>query len=123
MSGSQPARRAPTAAPAARSDLTVVASEAPRSRHIRRTCLRLAVVLLAGLFTIGLLQAVVTQSQQRIDQLNTQIDEAQNLDRDLRLRRAQLLSPDRLASAARNRLGMVPPATVLYLDPATPPAP
>ncbi|MYB23760.1 MAG: hypothetical protein F4X37_01360 [Acidimicrobiia bacterium] len=105
------------------SRLEVVAARRARPGQLRRVGLRVVLVLLGGLFAVGLLQAVVTQAQGRIDQLDRQIDEAVSLDRELRLRRAELLSPARLASEARDRLGMVPPATVNYLDPATPPAP
>ena len=103
--------------------LRVVARERPRSNQIRRIVVRVVIVLLSGLFAIGVLQAVVTQAQGRIDQLDHQIDEAVNLDRELRLWRAELLSPARLATEARDRLGMVPPETINYLDPAVPPAP
>lgn len=118
----------PTPQPAApragtQSRLRVVARERPRSNQVRRLVVRVVVVLLGGLFAIGVLQAVVTQAQGRIDQLDHQIDEAVNLDRELRLRRAELLSPARLATEARDRLGMVPPETINYLDPAVPPAP
>lgn len=114
---------APDPQPRARSRLRVVGSERPGPSQLRRIVLRVALVLLSGLFAIGVLQAVVTQAQGRIDQLDRQIDEAVSLDRELRLRRAELLSPARLATEARDRLGMVPPATINYLDPATPPAP
>ena len=115
--------QAPAPQVRAQSRLRVVGRERPRSSQLRRIVLRVALVLLSGLFAIGVLQAVVTQAQGRIDQLDRQIDEAVSLDRELRLRRAELLSPARLATEARDRLGMVPPATVNYLDPATPPAP
>ena len=118
-----PKPQAPARGAETRSGLRVLDRERPKSHHIRRTFLRVVVVLLCGLFAIGLLQAVVTQSQGRIDQLNTQIDEASGLDRELRLRRAELLSPARLAAVARDRLGMVPPETINYLDPAAPSAP
>ena len=105
------------------SRLRVVAGERPRPNQVRRIVVRVVIVLLGGLFAIGVLQAVVTQAQGRIDQLDSQIDEAVVLDRELRLRRAELLSPARLATEARDRLGMVPPETINYLDPAVPPAP
>ena len=123
MNKALPTRQSPAPPAGTQSQLRVVGSERPRSNHIRRIVLRAAVVLLGGLFAIGVLQAVVTQSQGRIDQLDGQIDEAVGLDRQLRLRRAELLSPARLASEARDRLGMVPPDTIHYLDPAVPPAP
>lgn len=118
-----PTRQSPDPKVGTQSALRVVASGRPRSKHLRRVVLRVVVVLLGGLFAVGVLQAVVTQSQGRIDQLEGRIDEAVNLDRALRLRRAELMSPARLAAEARDRLGMVPPETVHYLDPAVLPAP
>lgn len=123
MSRALPTPRPAAPQAAAPSRLRVVARERPRSKAVRRAVVRVAVVLLGGLFAIGVLQAVVTQAQGRIDQLDRQIDEAVSLDRELRLRRAELLSPARLATEARDRLGMVPPETINYLDPAVPPAP
>lgn len=123
MSRAIPAPRPAASQAATQSRLRVVARERPRSKAVRRIVVRVVVVLLGGLFAIGVLQAVVTQAQGRIDQLDRQIDEAVSLDRELRLRRAELLSPARLATEARDRLGMVPPETINYLDPAIPPAP
>ena len=123
MSRAIPAPRPAAPQAATQSRLRVVARERPRSKAVRRIVVRVVVVLLGGLFAIGVLQAVVTQAQGRIDQLDRQIDEAVSLDRELRLRRAELLSPARLATEARDRLGMVPPETINYLDPAVPPAP
>ncbi len=123
MNQPQRAPRKSVSSPQAQARLKLVSNEHPRSHQLRRTCLRLVFVLLVGLFVIGALQAVVTQSQGRIDQLNIQIDEALRIDRELRLQRAELLSPERLALLAQDRLGMVPPATVKYLDPVIPPAP
>ena len=105
------------------SRLRVVGSKRPRSRRLLRIALPVVLVLLGGLFAAGLLQGVVMKTQGRVDQLDRQIDEAVSLDRELRLRRAEPLSPVRLAGEARDRLGMVPPVTINYLDPAIPPAP
>ncbi len=123
MSKALPKPQPAAAEAGTQSRLRVVERERPRSNQIRRIVVRVGVVLLGGLFAIGVLQAVVTQAQGRIDQLDHRIDEAVSLDRELRLRRAGLLSPARLATEARGRLGMVPPATINYLDPAVPPAP
>ncbi|MCE2531443.1 MAG: hypothetical protein J4F44_03025 [Acidimicrobiia bacterium] len=123
MSKALPTPQPATPQAGTQSRLRIVAPERPRSNQIRRIVVRVVVVLLGGLFAIGVLQAVVTQAQGRIDQLDHQIDEAVSLDRELRLRRAGLLSPARLATEARDRLGMVPPETINYLDPAVPPAP
>lgn len=79
--------------------------------------------LFCGLFVVGVLQAVVTEAQGRIDQLNERITEATAADRDLSLRRAELLSPVVLRDVARDRLGMVTPTTIVYLVPSDAPAP
>lgn len=118
-----PKHRVSDPQPNSQSRLRVVGNERSEARRLRRLVWRVALVLLGGLFVIGLVQGVVTQTQGRIDQLDTQLDDAVGLERELRLQRAELLSPARLATEARDRLGMVPPATIHYLDPATPVAP
>lgn len=103
--------------------LEVVTASRQNPGRLRRTGIVVTLVLLAGLFITGAVQAVVTEAQGRIDQLNSQIDEAAAQDRELRLRRAELLAPARLRAAARDRLGMVTPTTIVYLVPSQPPAP
>lgn len=123
MNRSAPAPATPASPSKPEPRLQVVATAQPRSGRIRRTGLVVAVVLLAGLFVIGLVQGVVTETQGRIDQLNGQIDDATAQDRELRLRRAELLAPARLRAVAQDRLGMVTPTTIVYLVPSQPAAP
>lgn len=123
MNRPSPAPRTPDSLPATAPRLRVMAGSRQNPARLRRTGIVVALVLLAGLFITGAVQAVVTEAQGRIDQLNTQIDEATAQDRELRLRRAELLAPARLRAAARDRLGMVTPTTIVYLVPSQPPAP
>ncbi|MCY3786376.1 MAG: septum formation initiator family protein [bacterium] len=122
MSRPQPS---PSSAPKSRGEsaLRVVAPARAEPVRLGRAGLAVLAVLVAGLFVIGVLQAVVTEAQGRIDQLDEQIVEATATDRELRLRRAQLLSPAFLGAEARDRLGMVTPTTIVYLVPPQAPVP
>jgi cell division protein FtsL len=73
-----------------------------------------------GLFFVVFLQVLLTQGQAELDRLNAraEVEAAQN--RRLRVAVAELESPDRIVGVARQRLGMVPPATVTYLQAAGP---
>ena len=110
-------RRAP--APGRTPQLHVVPDDAAerRRRRLTRACTALAVVMsAAGLFSVVFLQVLLTQGQAELDGLNrrAEVEAAQN--RRLRVAVAELESPDRIVGAARQRLGMVPPAAVTYLQ-------
>ena len=70
-------------------------------------------VVLAGSVTI---QAQRIEAQHRIDQLDVELLEAQDLHRELRAEVAVAESPERVMAAARE-LGMVEPGPVLPLVP------
>ncbi len=123
MNRPQPSPQTPAPPSRGESYLRVVAAARAKPGRIRRVGLVVVLALFVGLFVIGVLQAVVTEAQGRIDQLNEQVTEATAADRELRLRRAQLLSPAVLREAARDRLGMVTPTTIVYLVPPEAPAP
>ena len=104
-------------APARRPSLEVV----PERRRRLRTG---PTVLLGGLlafviaFALVVAQALLVQGQQRLDDLGTQVSQADRRQQELRLQVAQLESPSRIVAAATNDLGMVPPAGVTYLTPS-----
>ena len=123
MSRPQPSPPTPAPQPTGGSHLRVVPVTRAKPGRIRRTGLIVVFALFAGLFVIGAVQAVVTEAQGRIDQLNGQISDATAADRELRLHRAELLSPAVLREVARDRLGMVTPTTVVYLVPSETPTP
>jgi cell division protein FtsL len=81
----------------------------------------LVAAVCAGLFAIVAMRVVLAQGQAQIDKLEKTVDTQTADQQRLRLGVAELEAPARIASVARNRLGMVTPSTVVYLNP--PPAP
>lgn len=108
----RPERRAP--------ELRVVESGvvADRRRSPASVLGTLAVVLLfAALFGVVVFQVFLVQTQFRLDDLNRQVAGEEELARDLGLRTAELEAPERIVRDARDRLGMIPPGDVVYLEP------
>jgi len=116
-----------------------VEPESPRSGHPkldvvdrRRSALRTTrrqVTVLRGLGVLAVMgalaatavaHAVVAAGQQRIDTLQGQVTQTLVEQQDLQLARAELESPARVLSIAEHQLGMVVPASVLYLTPVDP---
>ena len=115
----EPRRRAPAAEPK-QPHLWVVRPES-RSRRITRLLTGVLVVaVFAGLFTIVAVRVVLAQGQAEIDRLSQSIEAEQAVGQDLRLAVAELEAPAQIVAVARQRLGMVTPASVTYLTP--PPA-
>ena len=119
-----PARR-PKATPAPqRARLRVVPENyvAPRVRRRRARVLLAASAGLAvlGLLAIASLHVVLTQSQFRLEVLETRAAAEQARYDRLRLEVAELESPERVVAAAQQRLGMVPAPGVTYLSPSGP---
>ena len=120
-------RRAPAVRPerAPRPDLRVVDRAArPASRALMRVVTVLAGLLAtAGLFLVVCLHVLLTQGQADLDSLRARAEAESARNRRLRVQVAELESPSRIVSAARERLGMVPPVTVVYLPAADPTRP
>jgi cell division protein FtsB len=112
-SRAEPRRRG--GSPARRPVLRVV-EPAPR-RRVGRTGTIAGIVLFTALFALAAFQTVLIRTQARIDDLDRRITAEEDRRRDLTLRLADLRSPDRIVSVARDRLGMISPATVAYLQP------
>lgn len=120
--------RVPDSRPAPRRavPLTVVPDAAPRRRRraFARTCTALAVVMSAvGLFFVVFLHVLLTQGQADLDRLEARAEAEGAQNRRLRVAVAELESPARVVGVARQRLGMVPPAAVTYLQAVDPAAP
>ncbi len=119
-----PPRRVPREAPRApapgrpRTDLRVV--EAPGRR--RASSSTWAVVGVIGvfivLFGLAAFHTVLVQGQQRLDDIDREVDAEQARYERQRLAAAQLESPARIVDAAVNELGMVEPETTTYLTPS-----
>ncbi|HEX2043226.1 MAG TPA: hypothetical protein VHF24_11375 [Acidimicrobiales bacterium] len=113
------ARPAPAPAPSRAPHLRVVhdAEAGRRRRALTRACTFLAFVMSAvGLFLVVFLQVLLTQGQSELDRLNRSAEAEAAHNRRLRVTVAELEAPDRVVAVARQRLGMVPPATVTYLQ-------
>lgn len=82
-----------------------------------------AVLVGASLLALAASHAMMVSTQVHLDDLERRVAEAQARHQALRLEVATLEAPDRVVSAARERLGMGPPDTVTYLPAAVPAAP
>ena len=117
-----PAAPAPAPARPARPALRVVQpgelTPKVRRRRAGAAAVLTIVVVFAGLFGLAVCQAIMAQNQMRLDRLDAEVADAQARYQRLRLRVAELESPERIVAAAQERLGMVPPSTVRYLSPS-----
>jgi cell division protein FtsB len=114
-------RRAPRRS-GARPDLRVARPDlqvARRPTRQRRTGVRLAACVLAlflALFGNAVAHSVLVSGQERLDGLNTQLEQQQAENQRLHLRAAALESPNRIVEAAKD-LGMEQPAQTEWLAP------
>lgn len=117
----EPERRGATSAPWPH--LRVVGAAEPRERRVTRLLtVGLLAAACAGLFAIVALRVLLAQGQVDIDRLESSIAGAQAAQQDLRVTVGQLEAPAQVVAAARRRLGMVTPVTVVYLHPSPAPA-
>lgn len=92
-----------------------------RARRITRVLTGLvAAAACAVLFGTVCVNVLLTQGQAKLDSLNTRAADAATAHEQLQVQVAELESPARIVPAARERLGMVPPPTVVYLTPGAP---
>jgi len=116
-----PARpaRAPRPAPvhegvAARLRSTVSRTADRPARNLVGTVL--LSLLFVAVFGIVVFQALLIQTQARLDDLDEKIVVEQQRSDALRVDLAERQSPERIVTVARDRLGMIDPAEVLYLE-------
>ena len=93
---------------------------AVRRRRARRLLVVSAVLAVVALLALAGVNAVLVSSQVRLDALERQVVEAQARHQALRLEVATLEAPERVVSAATERLGMVSPETITYVQPVPP---
>ncbi|MGI9033113.1 MAG: septum formation initiator family protein [Acidimicrobiales bacterium] len=72
----------------------------------------------AGLFAVVALHVFLSSGQADLDRLQARVDAETTRNGRLTVEVAELDSPARVSSIARDRLGMVPPSTVVYLPAA-----
>ena len=122
------ARAAPDVRPVAprRAPLELVPDVGPqrRRRALTRAYTALAVVSSGvGLFLVVFLHVLLAQGQAELDRLDARAADEQAQHDRLKVAVAELESPSRIVTAARDRLRMVPPPSVTFLnavDPSTP---
>lgn len=112
-----PARREP-ARPRLRLVDNARLEVAVRRRRARRLLAVAAVLVVVALLALAGVNAVLVSTQVRLDELEQQVVEVQARHQALRLEVATLEAPERVVSAATERLGMVPPETITYVQPA-----
>ena len=93
-------------------------SMAQRRRRVRAVAIGSSVLVVIGLFALAASHAMLASGQARLDDLNSEVDDAQARYQSLRLDIAELEAPDRIVREAQERLGMVPPPDVTYLSPS-----
>jgi cell division protein FtsL len=108
-----PARVALRAAAAPRR----VAKREVVSRRRAALALLMAVLVVGALFSVVVAHVVLTQNQFRLDDLEARAASEEATQQRLRLEVAQLQSPSRIVQVAQQRLGMVVPSNVTYLEP------
>ena len=99
-----------------------VVAEPAVARRLRRVRLATAVAFLTalfGLFGVVGLHVLLAQGQGDVQKLSSQVAEAEEVQRRLRLQVAELEAPAKVVARAREQLGMVSPPTVTPLRPAS----
>ncbi|MGI8776373.1 MAG: FtsB family cell division protein [Acidimicrobiales bacterium] len=135
MSQARPARLPARSAPRRASSEAAAAIVVPPLRLVddsarphRRALTRAVTVLAATLAAVGLfgvvsLHVLLAQGQAGLDTLHTRADAAAVQNKRLTVDVAQLEAPDRVIEWARQRLGMVPLAAIVYVPAADPGSP
>jgi cell division protein FtsL len=77
----------------------------------------LVILLFVCVFGVVVFQVFLVQTQSHLDQLDRDIATQEDLAKDLRLKTTDLEAPDRIVKDAKDRLGMIPPGDVVYLQP------
>jgi cell division protein FtsL len=95
-------------------------AEARRRRSTRVLTGLVAAAACAVLFGTVCTHVLLTQGQADLDSLDARAAKAADVQQKLQVQVAELESPARIVPAARERLGMVPPPTVVYLTPGAP---
>ncbi|MCA1690894.1 MAG: cell division protein FtsL, partial [Actinobacteria bacterium] len=117
----QPVPRQPASRPPVRPDLRIL-PEPPsvRARRLSRLITALAgVAVCFGLFAVVGVHVLLAQGQGEVERLSSEVAEQEQQQQRLRLEVAELESPSRVVAAARERLGMVTPSTLVSLAPAS----
>lgn len=99
-----------------RPELRVVAPATRRRRTWQVGTLAGGLLFLAMFIIVGA-QTLIVQQQRHIDDVNTRIASAEQEAESLKIDLAELQSPERIVSEAKDRLGMVQAPSPVYLQP------
>lgn len=114
----RPVRRSTTERRGDRPPLRVVdPSELQRLKPARVGTIA-GVLLFVALFALAAFQTVLIKSQSRLDELNDHLDAERERQEQLELELADLRSPERITAAAQDRLGMLAPYEVTFIQPS-----
>jgi cell division protein FtsL len=100
-----------------RPDLTVVRRRRARRSLMTKFGVLAFVALFVSVLGVVVFQTLRAQNQTRLDDLDRQVSAEQDRGKSLRLQLATAEAPDRIAALAQQRLGMIPPNDVAYLQP------
>jgi cell division protein FtsL len=116
--------RAAAAAPArqrqtepVRPGLTVVRRRRARRSVVTKISVLAFVALFASVLGVVVFQTLRAQNQTTLDALDHQVAAEQDRGKELRLQLADAESPDRIVAIAEQKLGMIAPNDVAYLQP------
>ncbi len=99
----------------------LVVLEAKKTRRI--FILKIVVITLAvtaAIFSVVIAEGVIAQRQLKIDSITGQIANEQIIHQQLSAKVAKLEGPTRIENYAQNRLNMVSPTNIIYVNPAMP---
>ena len=117
MASPQRHPRPSPASPAVQSRQHLQAAPPPARRLMRLVGWAAALTVVASLFTLALLHAMIVDRQTTLDRLNDQLEDTQTVNDRLRLYVSRAEAPDRIVAEALYRLGMVEPDHRVYLAP------
>jgi len=97
---------------------TYLEEVAPRTGRGLRTLGTISLVsVVAALFGLAAINALIVEQQTMVDSLSSDVAAAQVSNERLRLELAELEAPQRIVAEATDRLGMVVPEDIVYLTP------
>ncbi len=112
--GSSPVKSA-----ARRPKLIVLETKRTRRIFILKTFI-IAAAAVCAVFSVVMAEGVIAQRQLQIDSINSQIANEQIIHQQLSAKVAKLEAPTRIEDFAQNKLNMVSPTNIIYVNPATP---
>jgi cell division protein FtsL len=112
-------RAEPLKSPSRRPRLAVVEAKKSRRIFIFKVAI-ISIAAVAAIFSVVIAEGVIAQRQMEIDSLSSQIANEQIVHQQLSAQVANLEAPNRIENYAQNKLNMVSPTNIIYVNPANP---